>query len=135
MTDAVRAAEVRPPCACSCYSRIVRIIDGPIPITDLEAMAREGFGDLVKAVVDVERGIMAVDGELHADEEALLLEHGSAQNDLWGINYYPELTGPDRIEFDSLINIRPAQGNRSRGVDDPAVRGRILRVVEALLEP
>ncbi len=113
----------------------MKIIDNPIPTTDLEIMAQAGFGDLVKAVVDVERGVMAVDGELHADEEALLLEHGSAQKDLWGINIYPELSGPDRVEFDSLINIRPSQGNRSRGVDDPVLRDRVLAIVEALLEP
>lgn len=98
-------------------------------------MAHEGFGELVKAVVDVERGIMAVDGELHADEEALLLDQGSAQNDLWGINIYPELSGSDRVEFDSMFNIRPARGNRSRSVDDPAIRERILRIVDALVVP
>lgn len=111
----------------------VRIIDDHIPIADLEAMARAGFGDLVKAVVDVERGIMAVDGELHADEEALLLEHGSVQASLWGINIYPELAAPDRVEFDSMINIRPSQGNRSRSVDDPDIRERIVRIVDSLL--
>ena len=97
-------------------------------------MAREGFGDFVKAVVDVERCIMAVDGELHADEEALLLRQGSSQADLWGINIYPELSRADRIEFDSMINIRPMQGNRSRSVDDPVIRTRIISTVEALLE-
>ena len=71
----------------------MKIIDTPIPMSDIEVMAREGFGDFVKAVVDVERCIMAVDGELHADEEALLLRHGSSQADLWGINIYPELSG------------------------------------------
>ena len=98
-------------------------------------MAREGFGDLVKAVVDVERGIMALDGELHADEEALLLEQGSAQRDLWGINIYPDVEPEDRIEFDSMINLRPSQGNRSRGVDDPAIRARIMDVVTKLILP
>lgn len=98
-------------------------------------MSREGFGDLVKAVVDVEREIMALDGELHADEEALLLEQGSAQRDLWGINIYPDLEAEDRIEFDSMINIRPSQGNRSRGVDDPAVRAKIIDVVSTLILP
>ena len=113
----------------------MRIIDAPIPLADIETMAHEGFGDLVKAVVDVKRGIMAVGGELHADEEALLLEHGSAQNDLWGINIYPEIVGPDRVEFDSMINIRPARGNRTRSVDDPAIREKILSIAEALLVP
>jgi hypothetical protein len=77
--------------------------------------------------------VMAVDAELHSDEEALLLDQGSRQEDLWGINLYPALAGEDFIEFDSMINLRPAQGNRSRGVDDPAVRERILQIVDALV--
>jgi hypothetical protein len=111
----------------------MKIIDTPIHLQDLAVMARTGFGDLVKAVVDVERGIMAVDGELHSDEEALLLEYDSEQHHLWGINIYPDPEAPERVEFDSMINIRPSQGNRSRGIDDPEVRARILRIVDALV--
>ena len=105
------------------------IIDTIVSLAELKHMAEAGFGNIVKAVVDVEREIIAVDGELHSDEEALLLEGGSRQEFLWGINIYPDLDGPDRIEFDSMINIRPSKGNRSRGVDDPAVREKILQVV------
>jgi len=112
----------------------MRIVDSPITLGELKTMAEGLFGNMVKAVVDVERQIMAVDGELHADEEALLLESGSRQQSLWGINIYPELEGPDRIEFDSMINIRPSQGNRSRGVDDPKVRGRIIQIVAGLMK-
>lgn len=111
----------------------MRIIDSPITISELRAMAEEGFGDLVKAVVDVERGIMAVNAELHADEEALLLENGSRQAALWGINLYPDVPEGERVEFDSMINIRPGQGNRSRGVDDPETRERVMAVVNALV--
>jgi len=96
-------------------------------------MAERGFGTMVKAVVDVEAGIMAVDAELHADQEALLLENGSAQRDLWGINLYPDVDGDDWIEFDSMINLRPASGNRGRGVDDPVVRDRIRGIVTRLV--
>ena len=112
----------------------MKIVDSPITLDELKTMAEGLFGNLVKAVVDVERRIMAVDGELHADEEALLLESGSRQESLWGINIYPELEGPDRIEFDSMINIRPSQGNRSRGVDDPKVRERIIQIVAGLMK-
>jgi hypothetical protein len=111
----------------------MKIIDSPISSRDLGLMAESGFGDLVKAVVDVERGIMAVDGELHSDEEALLLERGSEQRHLWGINLYPGLVGPERLEFDSMINIRPSQGNRSRGVEDPGIRARIAGIVNTLV--
>lgn len=100
----------------------------------LTELAKERFGDLVKAVVDIDRGIMVVGGELHADEEALLIENGSRQQDLWGINFYPEKTGEDFIEFDSMINIRPSQNNRSRGVEDAAIREKILTVVDRLVQ-
>ena len=116
-----------------CYSEEVKIIIEPVSLADLKAMAQDGFGNLVKAVVDVDREIMAVDGELHADEEALLLENGSQQKNLWGINIYPELEGADRIEFDSLINIRPAQGNRSRGIDHMEIREKIIQIVHKLI--
>lgn len=96
-------------------------------------MAEGRFGDLVKAVVDIRRNIMAVDADLHSDEEALLLEHGSMQADLWGINLYPDLPSADWIEFDSMINIRPSQGNRSRGVEDPGIQTLIVDVVNSLV--
>lgn len=98
-------------------------------------MAKDQFGEMVKATVDVERGLLAVGGELHSDEEALLLEDGSKQEHLWGINIYPEKPEEDRIEFDSMINVRPSQGNRSRGVDNPEMRARILRVINDLVHP
>jgi len=111
----------------------MEIIREKITLARLQELAQERFGDMVKAVVDVERGIMAIDGELHSDEEALLLEDGSHQCDLWGINLYPEVNGQDWLEYDSMINLRPSQGNRSRGIDDPAVRQRIALVAEKLV--
>jgi hypothetical protein len=110
----------------------MRIISDAISIEDLTTMATARFGDLVKAVVDVEREIMAIDGELHSDEEALLLENGALQRNLWGINIYPE-SEDDWIEFDSIINIRPSQNNRSRGVDDAAIREKITNIVLKLV--
>jgi hypothetical protein len=110
------------------------IVEAPISLGDLKVMAESRFGNLVKAVVDVELKAMALDGELHSDEEALLLESGSRQENLWGINIYPELEGPDRIEFDSVINIRPSQGNRSRGVDSRTIREKIIHIVNGLVK-
>jgi hypothetical protein len=94
-----------------------------------------GFGNMVKAVVDNEKSIMAVGGELHSDEEALLLEKGSQQCHLWGINLYPELKGEDFIEFDSVINLRPTQGNRTCSVDDIGIRQKIREIVNSLILP
>lgn len=92
-------------------------------------MAANMFGDMVKAVVDVEKGLLAVDAELHSDLEALLLENGSEQKNLWGINFYPELQGDEFVEFDSMINMRPSEGNRSRGVESEVIRKKILTIV------
>ena len=111
----------------------MEIITEAIDLARLRELAVRRFGEMVKAVVDVQEGIMAVDAELHADEEEALLERGSAQANLWGINLYPDVAGEDRIEFDSMINQRPSQGNRSRGVDDPMVRRRIVEVVSRLV--
>jgi hypothetical protein len=113
----------------------MRIVDlnNRIKLEELSKMAEDMFGDLVKGVVDVSRDMMVVDAELHADEEALLIEQGSDQADLWGINLYPELEGDNFVEFDSMINLRPSRCNRSRGVEDPAIRERILRIVKDLV--
>ena len=110
----------------------MNIIDAPISLPDLKVMAESRFGNLVKAVIDVERKIMALDGELHADEEALLLENGSRQENLWGINLYPEKFGSsDFVEFDSMINLRPSQNNRSRGIDDKKIQEKIIEIVKS----
>ena len=111
----------------------MKVVTVPIALDELRGMAERGFGVLVKAVVDVERSIMVVDGELHADQEALLLSQGSVQENLWGINLYPEVAADDWVEFDSMINLRPSQGNRTRSVDDPETRERILAIVGALV--
>lgn len=96
-------------------------------------MAQEWGAELVKAVVDVERGIMAVGGEMHADEETTLLNDGSKQENLWGINFLVERQGEDWIEFDSMINLRPRQGNRTRSVDNPEICKKIMGIVGHLV--
>jgi len=102
---------------------------------ELTVMAEKMFGNLVKAVVDTEREIMAINAELHADGEAFLLERGSKQISLWGINLYPELFNhKDFIEFDSMINLRPSQGNKSRGVEDKNIREKITKIVNKLIQ-
>jgi hypothetical protein len=107
--------------------------DDPVSIDELRRLALGRFGDMVKAVVDLRRGVMLLDADLHADQEAALLAEGSAQADLWGINLYPDVADEDWLEFESMINLRPSFGNRSRGVDDlgtqAAIRERVGRLV------
>ena len=111
-----------------------RVTDAnPIPFHELEQLASARFGDMVKGVVDLRRGILLLDADMHSDQEAVLLAEGSAQADVWGINLYPGVAGPDWLEFDSMINLRPSFGNRSRGVDDSATRTAIAALVERLV--
>lgn len=112
----------------------MKILSQPIKHSDLNNMLPGYFGDMIKAVVDVKQGILGLDAELHADIVKELLTQGSTQADLWGINLYPEIKGEDFIEFDSLLNIRPHQGNRSRDVQDPALRKQIIDIVNSLIQ-
>lgn len=107
----------------------MKIITDQLTLNELKEMAAEMFGDMVKAVVDIDRELLAVSAELHSDLEALLLENGSKQRNLWGINLYPDIQGDEFIEFDSMINLRPSQGNKSRDVKDPQTRKKVKDII------
>lgn len=101
---------------------------------ELATMAREEFGDIVKAVVDIKQGLMAIGGELHADEEVELTEKCASEREYtWGINLYPKKTGDDWVEFDSMVNIKPLGNNFSRGVENPETQKVIREVVAKLV--
>lgn len=109
------------------------VIKEPITRAELKKIAEKRFGDLVKTAVDIKQEIMAVGGELHIDEEVFLVEYeGGNQNDIWGINIRPEETD-EFIEFDSVINIKPMLGNRTRGVENSQIRNKIIQVVNKLV--
>ena len=112
----------------------VTTISESITLSELKLMAENQFGSMVKAVVDIEKNIMAIGGEMHADEEAHLIDEGSNQENLWGINIHPEQVIPARIEFDSMINIRPYLGNRSRNVENPDTQKKIIEIVSKLIK-
>jgi len=101
-----------------------------ISVAELMEMAKKMYGGLVKAVVDIKKEKLVVDANMHADEEAFLLEKGSRQEDLWGINFHPSKFGTEEfIEYDSMVNIRPRQSNMSRGVENEAIRRKIIELV------
>lgn len=120
------------------YFHNIRLVttEKKISKSELQQMAKDGFGDMVKAVVDTKLKVMVVGGELHSDEEEWLLEWNpsSQQQNLWGINLYPVAEEKNFIEFDSLINIRPLSGNRSRDVEDEKIREQIIEVVNLLIQ-
>ena len=112
----------------------MKLVENKISNDELKKMSEKMFGGLIKAVVDIEKEIMVVDAELHSDEEELLLANESKQENLWGINIYPENIGNENwIEFDSMINIRPAIGNRSRGIDNSKICEKIIKIVNKLV--
>jgi len=105
-----------------------------ITLSELKEMAENSFGDMVKADVDVAQGIVVIDAEYHADIEQFMLDNGSRQEDLWGINLYPDQFGlSDFIEYDSMINLKPRQGNKSRYVEDAEIRNRIFKIVSGVV--
>jgi len=114
----------------------MQVVNNQISVQELKKMSEKMFESLVKAVVDIERGTMVVDASMHADEEFFLLEDGSLQENLWGINLFPDKWGKEEfIVFDSMINLRPSQGNRSRSVEDPKIREQIIAIVNRLVKP
>ena len=112
---------------------IVVLQEQRIEPQELRRLVALFFEDMVKYVVDVTRGVVAVGGEMHADAEALLLEQGSRQEDLWGANYYPGRGADGCIEYTALINIRPAQGNRGMTIEVAAIRDRVREITHALI--
>ena len=105
----------------------------PISLDELRRLVPGRFRDFVKGVVDLRRGVLLLDADMHADQEAAFLAEGAEQGDLWGINLYPQFDGPDWLEFDSMINLRPSFGNRSRGIDDESIRERVATLVDSLV--
>lgn len=112
----------------------IQIIKDFISLDSLKVIAKQGFGDMVKVVIDIQKGIMAVGGELHADEEALLLEQGSIQTDLWGFNIYVDQSKDSRLEFDSMVNIKPSQDNFSRLIGNEEIKNKITEIVNQMIK-
>jgi len=107
----------------------MKLVTEKITTLELHEFSQRMFGGLVEVVVDIERKVMVIDADMHSDEESFLLKNGSQQTDLWGINLYPELTGEDFIEFDSMINIRPQLKNFTRDIKNPVLRAKKNRNV------
>ena len=109
------------------------ILSTPITKATLAEYAQNTFGDMIKCVADTDKNLLAIDAELHADLERMLLEQGSLQENLWGFNLYPDEQGDDFIEYDSLINIRAWQGNPTRDIVDANIREKIVSIVNQFI--
>jgi len=113
----------------------MKIVKDKIEIAELKEMSGKMFGNLVKAMVDIEKEIIAVDAPMHSDLLEFLMEQEESEpKNLWGINIYPEKTGEDFIEFDSIMNLKPDLENKSRGVESEEIRERIIKIIEKLTQ-
>jgi len=112
----------------------IKIVKDSITIDEIKQLAQDSFVDMVKGAVDVRIGVMALGGSMHADAEQALLASGSQQDDIWGINIYPDKSAEDRIQYESLINIRPRQDNRSMEIQDKALKRKIAEIVNGLIQ-
>lgn len=113
----------------------MKIVKDKINMGELQEMASRLHGNFVKSIVDIEKGIMAVDADLHSDLfELLVREENCEPKNLWGINLYPEKSGADFIEFDSMMNVRPTLGNKTRGVESEDLRNKITSFINKLVQ-
>lgn len=111
----------------------IRIINKPITRSEAKEIAKEFYVDMVKGVVDIEREIIALGGEWHMDANNMLTADGSRQSDIWGFNFHFNKEPQDTIEYISLINIRPADGNYDMVVEDESRRGVMSAIIEKLI--
>ena len=111
----------------------ILVLDRKIELEELRRLAEAHFQDMVKLVIDIRRRVVGAGGELHADAEKLLLEDGSRQADLWGANYYPGRGKENCLEYTALINIRPAEGNRSMEIADESLRAAVRDIAFELI--
>lgn len=109
------------------------VVRDKITIDELKKMSEKMFGQIVKAVIDIEQEIMVVDADMHVDQEEFLLDNGSEQKNLWGINFHPYKNSDEFLEYDSMINLRPKDGNSSRSVDNPEIQKKIAAIVDRLV--
>lgn len=112
----------------------MKLINKNISISELRIISVKMFSGLVKVVVDIKKEIMVIGADMHADEEKYLIELGSIQDDLWGINLYPDQKGEDFIEYDSMINVRPRINNFTRGINDEKIKQKIIKIVNKLVK-
>ena len=111
----------------------IKVFNSQVPKEDLLALAKSSYGDMVKGVIDINKRLLALGGELHADCEQVLISQGSKQADLWGFNIYPDKGREEYLEYDSMINIRPRQGNMGREIKDADLRRRIKSIIDEMV--
>lgn len=113
----------------------IKIIKKKITRDELENIAKENYGDMIKGVVDIKKEIIALGGEFHSDANTLLIEkQRSNQRNIWGFNIFPDRSKEQWIEFVSLINIRPADNNFDIEIQNSGIKEKIKQIINKLIE-
>jgi len=107
----------------------IKIVREKISKNELEELAKDFYGFMIKGAIDIDREIVAFGGEYHIDANSVLIQEGSRQENIWGFNIYPDHT----LDFISLINIRPSEGNRSMEIKDDKLQAVISAIVKKFL--
>lgn len=114
----------------------IRIVSDTITEAEIREIAREFYGSIIKGVADIEREVLALGGEYHSDALDILIDNGSRGEDVWGFNITLDSDQPldERIEYISLINIRPAKGSRDMEIKDVQLKDRIRDIIKKRIE-
>lgn len=112
----------------------IKIVRDKITKKELEELAKEFYVEMVKGMADIEKGIIALGGEWHMDANEVLIEDGSRQENLWGFNIYLNKPEEEMLEYNSLVNIRPKQGNRSMEIKNKEIKNKIFKIVNNLVK-
>lgn len=112
---------------------VIKLYETTAPISELRQLANDIYADMVKAVVDIQLKVIAVGGLMHADWEQFLLDRGSKQEKLWGFNIFPDKASKYRLQYNSLINIRPRDGNLKPDIQNEDLKNKIKNIVDAII--
>lgn len=112
----------------------MRILKKPIPMSEVRALATEWYGTMIKGTVDIAENKVALGGDYHMETCELLVKDGSHHANIWGFNIRFDEGQKNLLEFDSLVNIKPALGNKSRSVEDPEIIEKATKIIHSWIQ-
>lgn len=112
----------------------LHLLEKPVSMNDVRVFAQEDYGTMIKGTVDIVENKVAIGGDYHMETCELLVEHGSSHQNIWGFNIRFEENQAGILEFDSLVNIKPALGNKSRSVENPEVIEKATEIIHSWIE-
>lgn len=112
----------------------IKILDQKINMKEVKELADFWYGTMIKGCVDIEQGRVALGGDYHIESSELLTDNDSRFEDVWGFNIRFEENPDGVLEFDSMVNIKPNFGNRSRGIHNEEILEKARAVIYKFIE-